>query len=49
MCVFDYLSVDLARFLRRDSGASFSECALVASIVVVVGIIALIAWQKAWN
>ena len=33
MCVYDYLPVDLARFLRRDSGASFSEFALVASIV----------------
>lgn len=48
MCVCDYLPVDLARFLRKDSGASFSECALVASIVIVVGIIALIAWHKAW-
>lgn len=49
MCVYDYLPVDLARFLRKDSGASFSECALVASIVVVVGMIVLIAWNKAWG
>lgn len=49
MCVYDYLPVHLARFLRRDSGASFSEFALVASIVIVVGIIALIAWSKAWG
>jgi Tfp pilus assembly protein PilV len=45
----DRLSVDLSCFLRKDSGASFSECALVASIVIVVGVIALIAWQKAWG
>ncbi len=45
----DRLPFDLRCFLRKDSGASFSECALVASIVIVVGVIALIAWQKAWG
>ena len=49
MCVYDSLPVDLLRFLRKDSGASISEWALVVSIVVVVGIIALIAWNKAWG
>ena len=45
----DRLTVDLPCFLRKDSGASFSEFALVASIVVVVGIMVLIAWHKVWG
>ena len=44
-----HLIFDLDYFLRKESGASFSECALVASIVVVVGCIVLIAWQKIWG
>lgn len=34
-------------FLREDDGISFIECALVVSIVAVVGGIALLAIRKA--
>jgi Flp pilus assembly pilin Flp len=40
------LSSSLVRFMQEEDGISFIECALLASLVAVVGGIALLAINK---
>ena len=40
------VSSNLTRFMREEDGISFIECALLASLVAVVGGIALLAISK---
>lgn len=40
------LSSSFMHFLRKEDGISFIECALIASLVAVVGGIALLAFGK---
>jgi Flp pilus assembly pilin Flp len=40
------LSSALVHFLRKDDGTSFAEYALVASLIVVVCVIALLALSR---
>lgn len=42
----EYLLPALTRFLREDAGTSFTEYALVASLIAVVCVIALLALGK---
>ena len=42
----EFLPPALTRFLRGDAGVSFAECALVASLIAVVCVIALLALGK---
>lgn len=42
----EHLPPALTRFLREDAGVSFAEYALVASLIVVVCVIALLALGK---
>lgn len=42
----EYLPPALMRFLREESGISFTEYALMASLIAVVCVIALLALGK---
>ena len=42
----EYLPAALTHFLREESGVSFAEYALVASLIAVVCVIALLALDK---
>lgn len=46
MHIDEYLPPSFTHFLRRESGASFTEYALVASLIAVVCVIALLAIGK---
>lgn len=46
MRVDECLPPALSNFLREESGASFYECALVASLIAVVCALALLALSK---
>jgi Flp pilus assembly pilin Flp len=42
----EYLSLALTRFLREEEGASFTEYALVVSLITAVCVLALLALGK---
>lgn len=46
MSLDEYLPPAFKRFFREEAGVSFTECALVVSLIAVVCIIALLALGK---